>query len=143
MDAGPVLRQVQVPVDLHDTAPDLLDRLFLLGTDVLLECLPSVWDGSAPGLAVAQDASRATHAAKVIAEVFLRGVGMFACVSSVHFVPVFLDVVYIHIVDQGTRDVGFYTAGTCVSQQGAQAGGASVCVTENARQYHVVNTHVT
>lgn len=65
MDAGPVLRQVAVAVDLNETAPALLTRLFALGTATLLECLPSVWDGTAPGLAVPQDPSLATHAAKV------------------------------------------------------------------------------
>lgn len=67
MDAGPVLRQVAVAVQPNETAPELLTRLFALGTATLLECLPSVWDGSAPGLAVPQDPLLATHAAKVIA----------------------------------------------------------------------------
>ncbi len=65
MDAGPILRQQPVPVDIDVTAPALLHGLFALGTELLLECLPSIWDGSALGLAVPQDESRATHAAKV------------------------------------------------------------------------------
>lgn len=65
MDAGPVLRQVPVDVHPNETAQELLTRLFALGTRTLLECLPLVWDGTAPGLAVPQDPALATHAAKV------------------------------------------------------------------------------
>jgi methionyl-tRNA formyltransferase len=46
MDAGPVLRQVQRPLHGDERATDLLLELFEVGTEQLLEALPTVWDGS-------------------------------------------------------------------------------------------------
>lgn len=67
MDAGPILAQRQVPVHPDVQAPQLLHDLFVMGTDLLVESLPSVWSGRvSQASAVPQDASVATHAAKVL-----------------------------------------------------------------------------
>ncbi|EFJ45234.1 hypothetical protein VOLCADRAFT_106047 [Volvox carteri f. nagariensis] len=64
-DAGPVLVQQRVPVDQDDTAPELLQRLFQLGGQLLLQRLPDVWAGRGPQIAVPQDESQVLHAAKL------------------------------------------------------------------------------
>ena len=67
MDAGPILAQRSVPVPVDVQAPQLLHDLFVMGTDLLLENLPSVWSGTVTqATALAQNASAATHAAKVL-----------------------------------------------------------------------------
>lgn len=65
MDAGPILAQREYSVADDVQAPELLDTLFRIGTETLVECLPSVWSGDAERLCVAQDESKATHAAKL------------------------------------------------------------------------------
>jgi methionyl-tRNA formyltransferase len=65
MDAGPVLAQRSAAVDPDVQAPQLLERLFTLGTDLLLSTLDSVWAGTAGAEAVAQDGGSATHAPKI------------------------------------------------------------------------------
>lgn len=47
-------------------APELLDTLFTMGTDLLVESLPAVWSGKAEQLAVPQDDKLMTHAAKMV-----------------------------------------------------------------------------
>ena len=47
MDAGPVLAQQAVAVDPNIQAPQLLSHLFSIGTDLLVDKLPSVWSGQA------------------------------------------------------------------------------------------------
>jgi hypothetical protein len=64
-DAGPVLAQQRLPVDPDLQAPELLGRLFSLGTALLLSRLDDVWAGRGQQLAVPQDEALATHAAKV------------------------------------------------------------------------------
>ena len=77
-DAGPVLASQEVSVDPDEQAPELLERLFKLGGELLLrQCLPRMWDGSAASAAVAQDEAAATHAAKVL----LLGFGLHCSVS--------------------------------------------------------------
>lgn len=66
LDAGPVLVQRRVAPGQNETAPELLARLFALGTEALLESLPSVWDGTA--VAQPQNNSAATHAPKLSKE---------------------------------------------------------------------------
>lgn len=63
LDAGPVVATRIVRPEPDEVAPELLARLFALGTDALLEALPSVWDRSAPG--TPQDDAHATHAPKL------------------------------------------------------------------------------
>ncbi|KAL6780448.1 MTF1 [Auxenochlorella protothecoides x Auxenochlorella symbiontica] len=65
MDAGPVLAQAayEIPEDVQ--APELTQRLFELGTRLLLDALPDVWAGMGPSLALPQDAATATAAPKL------------------------------------------------------------------------------
>lgn len=65
MDAGPVLRQVQRPLDGNEMAGEFLHEMFEVGTEALLEALPSVWDGSCEGVLTPQDDEKATKAPKV------------------------------------------------------------------------------
>jgi methionyl-tRNA formyltransferase len=64
-DAGPVLAQKEVKLSGDEQAPELLERLFSLGTELLLEKLPEVWSGVAQDLAQAQDEALVSHAAKM------------------------------------------------------------------------------
>ncbi len=48
MDAGPILAQQKVPVDPDIQAPQLLEQLFELGTDLLVANLDGVWAGLGP-----------------------------------------------------------------------------------------------
>ena len=66
MDAGPVLRQLERPLVGDEQAPELLLELFEQGTNLLLDALPSVWDGSCDGELQQQDADRATKAPKIL-----------------------------------------------------------------------------
>ncbi|CEL99145.1 unnamed protein product [Vitrella brassicaformis CCMP3155] len=66
MDAGPVLKQIEYPLTGDETCPQLLHTLFELGTDALLDLLPSVWRREAP--AQPQDESLATKARKLTAD---------------------------------------------------------------------------
>ncbi len=63
LDAGPVLAQRRVTPGPDETAPELLARLCALGTEALLDSLPSVWDGTA--VAQPQDESGVTYARKL------------------------------------------------------------------------------
>ena len=47
-------------------APELLDTLFTMGTNLLVEKLPDVWSGAGAELAVPQDEEHMTHAAKMV-----------------------------------------------------------------------------
>ena len=68
MDAGPVLRQVERPLGGDEQAPELLMELFETGTELLLDALPAVWDGSCEAGLVAQDGEAATKAPKLTRE---------------------------------------------------------------------------
>ncbi|PNH11865.1 Methionyl-tRNA formyltransferase [Tetrabaena socialis] len=61
-DAGPVLAQQRVPVEPGVTAPELLERLFALGTALLLQRLPDVFGGRGQQLAAPQVRSQRTRA---------------------------------------------------------------------------------
>ena len=64
MDAGPVLRQETRALSPGDEqGPELLLELFETGTRLLIDALPSVWDGSFE--ATPQDEAAATPAKKV------------------------------------------------------------------------------
>jgi methionyl-tRNA formyltransferase len=66
MDAGPIVAQKEVEIDDDIQAPQLLNDLFEIGTDLLLHHLPSIWSGeTSQDNAQAQDASQVTHAAKI------------------------------------------------------------------------------
>ena len=47
MDTGPVLAQRQEPIGPNDTTPELTDRLFLLGAQLIKDTLPAYLEGSA------------------------------------------------------------------------------------------------
>lgn len=68
MDAGPILAQEKVQIDPDIQSPQLLEELFSRGTRLLLRSLPQVWTGEAAELAVPQDESAVTHAAKLTKE---------------------------------------------------------------------------
>ncbi|MEW5317523.1 MAG: hypothetical protein WDW38_008811 [Sanguina aurantia] len=63
-DAGPVLAQRLIHPDPDVQAPDMLASLFQLGAGLLLDELPSVFDGTARSRAVPQDESATIHAPK-------------------------------------------------------------------------------
>ena len=65
MDAGPLVRQEERVLDGDEQAPELLMELFETGTDLLLDALPSVWDGSCEGTMVQQNGEAATKAPKI------------------------------------------------------------------------------
>ncbi|GLI63252.1 hypothetical protein VaNZ11_006151 [Volvox africanus] len=67
-DAGPVLAQRRVPVDPDVTAPELLQQLFRLGGQLLVEKLPDVFAGRGTQMAVSQDETQVVHAAKLTRE---------------------------------------------------------------------------
>lgn len=64
-DAGPVFLQEQVAVPEDEQAPQLLDRLFKQGAQMLVHNIDRVWSGEAGEVAWQQDHQQATHAAKV------------------------------------------------------------------------------
>ena len=69
MDAGPVVRRVERPLDGSEKHVDLLRELFATGAEALLEALPSVWTGEAASAATPQAAfGEPTHAPKVSPE---------------------------------------------------------------------------
>lgn len=65
MDAGPVLRQQTRELNGDEQFPELLMEMFETGTKLLIDALPSVWDGSCQATLTPQDDAAATKAAKV------------------------------------------------------------------------------
>ena len=63
MDAGPIVRQITVPLSGDEKAPDFLQQMFKLGTSALLEALPAYFAGTGPKQA--QDDSQASAAPKL------------------------------------------------------------------------------
>ncbi|XP_068642443.1 uncharacterized protein [Aristolochia californica] len=68
LDAGPVIASERVNLDDHIKAPELLSLLFDLGSKLLVQELPSIFDGSARVKAQVQDDSKATLAPKITSE---------------------------------------------------------------------------
>lgn len=64
-DAGPVFLQEQVAVPEDEQAPQLLERLFKQGAQMLVHNIDRVWAGEAAEVAWQQDHQQTTHAAKV------------------------------------------------------------------------------
>lgn len=64
-DAGPIFLQQQVSVPEDEQAPQLLERLFKQGAQLLVKNIDRVWSGEAAEAAWQQDHAQATHAAKV------------------------------------------------------------------------------
>lgn len=60
MDAGDIIEAVKTPIGENETAGELLDRLAVLGGDLLSKVLTRFRSGKVPG--TAQDASQATFA---------------------------------------------------------------------------------
>jgi hypothetical protein len=65
MDSGPIIASGHMDVDPDIKAPELLSLLFKKGTELLLQELPSILDGSAADKAIEQDSSLASMAPKV------------------------------------------------------------------------------
>ncbi|KAI5684349.1 hypothetical protein M9H77_05577 [Catharanthus roseus] len=65
LDAGPVIACERVEIDDQIKAPELLELLFIKGSELLIRELPSIFDGSARAKAEAQDESKATLASKI------------------------------------------------------------------------------
>nr|XP_043616718.1 methionyl-tRNA formyltransferase [Erigeron canadensis] len=65
LDAGPIIASEKMEIDDNVKAPELLDLLFARGSKLLLQELPSIFDGSARTKARAQDDSKATLAPKM------------------------------------------------------------------------------
>ncbi|XP_076950884.1 uncharacterized protein LOC143624008 [Bidens hawaiensis] len=65
LDAGPIIACEKMEIDDNIKAPELLDLLFAQGSKLLLQELPSIFDGSASIKAKLQDDSKATLAPKV------------------------------------------------------------------------------
>eukprot|EP00908_Phaeocystis_cordata_P007645 Transcript_18299.p3 GENE.Transcript_18299~~Transcript_18299.p3 ORF type:complete len:407 (-),score=166.98 Transcript_18299:127-1251(-) len=65
MDAGPVLRQQTRAMEGDEQFPELLVEMFETGTELLIDALPSVWDGSCQEVLAPQDNEAATGAKKV------------------------------------------------------------------------------
>lgn len=63
MDAGPIVARRFHSLSGDEQAPELLENLFHMGTEALLEVLPNVWDDSAP--MEPQNDEFASHAAKI------------------------------------------------------------------------------
>ncbi|KAM0062538.1 putative methionyl-tRNA formyltransferase [Helianthus debilis subsp. tardiflorus] len=68
LDAGPVIARKEMEIDDNIKAPELLDLLFAQGSKLLVQELPSIFDGSATTKAEAQDDSKATLAPKISQE---------------------------------------------------------------------------
>ncbi|XP_010551967.1 PREDICTED: uncharacterized protein LOC104822436 [Tarenaya hassleriana] len=68
LDAGPVIASERFQVDDQIKAPELLSFLFSEGSKLLINGLPSLFDGSAKTNAIAQDDSKATLAPKIAPE---------------------------------------------------------------------------
>lgn len=66
MDAGPIIARRVYPLSGDEQAPELLQTLFHMGTEALLEVLPSVWNDSAP--LEPQNDDFASHAPKISKE---------------------------------------------------------------------------
>ncbi|KAG9448977.1 hypothetical protein H6P81_008942 [Aristolochia fimbriata] len=68
LDAGPVIASERIAVDDNIKAPELLSVLFDIGSKLLIQELPSIFDGSARMKAQVQDDSKATLAPKITSE---------------------------------------------------------------------------
>jgi len=66
LDAGPMLLKKAIPIDPHETAGALHDRLAALGAEALCEALSQLETGKAQ--AIPQDESEVTYAAKITKE---------------------------------------------------------------------------
>ncbi len=64
LDSGPVLATRAIPIESHETTPELTARLATLGAELLVAILPALFDGQLPG--VEQDESAVTWAPKIV-----------------------------------------------------------------------------
>uniref|UniRef100_A0A383VFK5 Methionyl-tRNA formyltransferase, mitochondrial n=1 Tax=Tetradesmus obliquus TaxID=3088 RepID=A0A383VFK5_TETOB len=67
-DAGPIFLQETAAVPEDEQAPEMLDRLFKQGAQLLVNNMERVWSGEAKQVASQQDEAQATHAAKLTKE---------------------------------------------------------------------------
>lgn len=66
MDAGPIIAQVPYRLTGHEKAPEVLTECFRIGTRVLIDALPSIFDGTVR--VTNQVDADATHAPKLTVE---------------------------------------------------------------------------
>ena len=80
MDAGPIIRQHECVLSGQEKAPDFLVDMFSIGTKLLIEALPSVFNGDILNEVIQQDESQATAADKLSASEARTD---FSCLSAV------------------------------------------------------------
>ena len=68
MDAGPIISQHQCTLSGQEKAPDFLVDMFAVGANLLLEALPSIFNGEVTNKLIVQDESQATNADKLSPE---------------------------------------------------------------------------
>jgi len=66
MDAGPIVRQIQYPLNGNEKADEVLENTFLLGVKELISLLPSVWKKNMT--TIIQNENEATVAPKLTVE---------------------------------------------------------------------------
>ena len=59
MDAGNIISQREIPIGFEETTGELYDRLSIVGSELLLETLPSILEGTNPS--IEQDESLVTY----------------------------------------------------------------------------------
>lgn len=63
LDTGPMISQIETPIESHDNAQTLHDRLADLGAKLLIETIPEYVTGKIK--AIPQDESQSSHASKI------------------------------------------------------------------------------
>lgn len=66
MDAGNIIKQKAIPILPEDDNGSMFNKLSILGRDLLLEVLPSIFDGT--NLSIPQDESKVTYAYNITHE---------------------------------------------------------------------------
>ena len=81
MDAGRITDQKWLKIDKDETSDVALSKLFELGSDMLLENLPQLLDGTGYKTSTEQDHSKATRAPKLSKEEGILQVSSFLFLS--------------------------------------------------------------
>ena len=63
MDAGPIVKSIERPLNGDEKASQILSEMFQVGTKELIAALPSLWDGTVQK--IDQVEADATHAPKM------------------------------------------------------------------------------
>ena len=78
MDSGPIVRQVTRELSGDEKADDLLQELFVKGTDELLDALPAFFNEDDPIVLSPQDDAKACPADKITVEEATPNPGYYA-----------------------------------------------------------------